>query len=104
MLYSKGAADDVTARPYSSKAEQQKAEKDWLQTQVDKDAASYWKSKEQEQAIEGMEIDGKRDKGSDNKAIPRCLMAAKFRNELDPTGEQTLNHWIKQGQIQDLSI
>ena len=40
----------------------------------------------------------------ENQAIPRCLMAAKFGNDLDPTGEETLKHWIKQGQIQDLSI
>ena len=42
MLYSKGLVDDVTEeRRYSSKAAQQKAENDWLQTQVAKDAASY---------------------------------------------------------------
>jgi hypothetical protein len=40
----------------------------------------------------------------ENQAIPRCLMAAKFGNDLDPTGEETLKHWIRQGQIQDLSI
>ena len=40
----------------------------------------------------------------ENKAIPRCLMAAKFRSSIDPTGEETLKHWISQGQIQDLSI
>ena len=34
--------------------------------------------------------------------IPRCLMAAKFISPLDATGEQTLKHWIAQGQIQDL--
>jgi hypothetical protein len=31
-------------------------------------------------------------------------MAAKFITARDRTGEQTLQHWIKQGQIQDLSI
>jgi len=40
----------------------------------------------------------------ENKAIPRCLMAAKFRHACDPTGEITLQHWISLGQIQDLSI
>ena len=40
----------------------------------------------------------------EHKAIPRCLMAAKFMNEQDPTGEETLQHWISLGQIQDLSI
>ena len=40
----------------------------------------------------------------ENKAIPRCLMAANFICEKDPTGEETLQHWIKSGQIQDLSI
>ena len=40
----------------------------------------------------------------ENKAAIRCLMAAKFRNDVDPTGETTLQHWISLGQIQDLSI
>ena len=35
-------------------------------------------------------------------AVPRCLMAAKFISASDPTGENTLSHWIAQGQIQDL--
>ena len=35
-------------------------------------------------------------------AQPRCLMAAKFISNHDPTGEVTLKHWIAQGQIQDL--
>ena len=39
-----------------------------------------------------------------NKAITRCLMAAKFRNDVDPTGETTTQHWISWGQMQDLSI
>ena len=34
--------------------------------------------------------------------IPRCLMAAKFISQNDPTGELTLSHWVAQGQIQDL--
>jgi len=34
-------------------------------------------------------------------AIPRCLMAAKFASATDPHGENTLNYWISQGQIQD---
>ncbi len=38
----------------------------------------------------------------ETKAIPRCIMAAKFMNHMDPTGEMTLKHWISQGQIQDL--
>ena len=38
----------------------------------------------------------------ENSAIPRCLMAAKFSNSSDLTGETTLKHWIAQGQIQDL--
>jgi len=40
----------------------------------------------------------------EHKAIPRCMMAARFKNELDPSGETMLQHWIKAGQIQDLSI
>ena len=38
----------------------------------------------------------------ENNAIPRCLMAAKFGSQVDPTGERTLQHWVSQGQIQDL--
>ena len=38
----------------------------------------------------------------ENCAVPRCIMAAKFISANDPTGEQTLKHWIIQGQIQDL--
>ena len=38
----------------------------------------------------------------ENKGVPRCLMAAKFRTEQDPTGEYALRHWISQGQIQEL--
>ena len=33
--------------------------------------------------------------------MPRCLMAAKLENVFDPTGENTLKHWIAVGQIQD---
>ena len=29
-------------------------------------------------------------------------MAAKFRTERDPSGENTLKHWIALGQIQEL--
>ena len=36
------------------------------------------------------------------RGIPRCLMAAKFISLQDPTGEKTLQHWVAQGQIQDL--
>ena len=77
MLYSKGApAADVTD---SSKAAQQQAEKAWLQTQVDKDAASYskwkdtgrtskWKLDIDKEQVQGpdieMEVEGTRDKGS----------------------------------------
>ena len=32
---------------------------------------------------------------------PRCLMAAKFRSDKDPSGELLLKHWISMGQIQD---
>ena len=32
---------------------------------------------------------------------PRCLMAAKFRCDRDPSGELMLKHWIVIGQIQD---
>ena len=32
---------------------------------------------------------------------PRCLMAAKFRGPHDPSGENTLAHWVAMGQIQD---
>ena len=38
----------------------------------------------------------------ENRAVPRCLMAAKFISSGDMTGEKTLQHWIAQGQIQDL--
>jgi len=38
----------------------------------------------------------------ESNAIPRCIMAAKFISNMDTTGENTLQHWIKQGQIQDL--
>ena len=38
----------------------------------------------------------------ETEGIPRCLMAAKFRTEHDPTGENTLKHWISPGQIQEL--
>jgi len=31
-------------------------------------------------------------------------MAAKLISELDRTGERTLQHWIEQGMIKDLSI
>jgi hypothetical protein len=31
-------------------------------------------------------------------------MAAKFISKTDTTGEKTLQHWIKAGQIQDLAI
>jgi len=77
LLYSKGApAADVTD---SSKAAQQQAEKAWLQTQVDKDAASYskwkdmgrtskWKLDIDKEQVQGpdieMEVEGTRDKGS----------------------------------------
>ena len=80
MLYSKGApAADVTERSYSSKAAQQQAEKAWLQTQVDKDAASYskwkdmgrtakWRLDIDKEQVQGpdieMEVEGTRDKGS----------------------------------------
>ena len=40
----------------------------------------------------------------DNQGMPRCLMAAKFISAVDLTGEKTLQHWIAQGQIQDLRI
>ena len=36
----------------------------------------------------------------ENKAVPRCLMAAKFISSGDMTGEKTLQHWIAMGQIQ----
>ena len=36
------------------------------------------------------------------KGKPRCLVAAKFISAHDVTGEKTLQHWIAQGQIQDL--
>ena len=39
-----------------------------------------------------------------HEAVPRCIMAATFSSKTDPTGEATLMHWIKQGQIQDLCI
>ena len=35
------------------------------------------------------------------KMVPRCLMAAQFRTEADPSGERMLRHWVAQGQIQD---
>ena len=38
----------------------------------------------------------------ENTGMPRCLMAAKFRTDRDPTGEMTLKHWISTGQIQEL--
>ena len=38
----------------------------------------------------------------ENLGVPRCLMAAKFISPNDSTGEETLKHWIAQGQIQDL--
>jgi len=38
----------------------------------------------------------------ESNAVPRCIMAAKFISSMDMTGESTLQHWIKQGQIQDL--
>ena len=37
-----------------------------------------------------------------HEGIPGCLMAAKFSSAADPTGEKTLQHWVAQGQIQDL--
>ena len=37
----------------------------------------------------------------ESKALPRCLMAAQFRTEGDPTGEICLKHWISLGHIQD---
>ena len=37
----------------------------------------------------------------ENTAIPRCMMATKFKGEGDPTGENTLKHWISAGQIQE---
>ena len=40
----------------------------------------------------------------ENQGVPRCLMAAKFISSVDLTGERTLQHWIAQGQIQDLHI
>jgi hypothetical protein len=40
----------------------------------------------------------------ENTAVPRCLMAAKFISAMDITGDNTLKHWISQGQIQDLSM
>ena len=40
----------------------------------------------------------------ENQAVPRCLMAAKFISAMDITGDNTLKHWISQGQIQDLSM
>ena len=36
-----------------------------------------------------------------NDAVPRCIMAAKFISQFDPTGETALAHWISVGQIQD---
>lgn len=38
----------------------------------------------------------------ENKAIPRCLMAANFISAVDVTGIKGLESWIAQGQIQDL--
>ena len=33
----------------------------------------------------------------ENAGIPRCIMAAKFRTDQDPTGEKILAHWISVG-------
>ena len=36
--------------------------------------------------------------------VPRCIMAAIFRTQGDPTGEQTLKHWISVGQVQETMV
>ena len=38
----------------------------------------------------------------ENSAVPRCIMAAQFISSKDVTGFTTMQHWIDQGQIQDL--
>ena len=38
----------------------------------------------------------------ENRAVPRCLMAAQLISAGDMTGESTLQHCMSQGQIQDL--
>jgi hypothetical protein len=81
LLCSKGAADHVTERTYGSKEKEQKAEKGRLKTQVDKDAAGYWKGKEKEQEIEGMGIEEKRDK--DKWGTLHCRDLGRARNFMD---------------------
>jgi hypothetical protein len=39
-----------------------------------------------------------------NEGVPRCIMASTFISPQDPSGEKALQHWIGQGQIQDLSV
>ena len=100
MLCSKGAADHVTERTYGSKEKEllhwiaelekeQKAKKGRLKTQVDKDAAGYWKGKEKEQEIEGMGIEEKRDK--DKWGTLHCRDLGLARNFMNPLTQGYVN-------------